>query len=96
MAEVIEHSVRRLAGGHFEYCKVPEGLTRMQHVLDHIIARQHGGGTVMTNLALCCRQCNLFKGRTSRVSISILAISHAFFTRAAITGIRTSNIESWF
>jgi hypothetical protein len=34
----------------------------MQHVLDHIIAMQHGGKTVLGNLALCCPRCNLYKG----------------------------------
>jgi hypothetical protein len=30
--------------------------------LDHVIARQHGGHSVVTNLALCCPRCNQFKG----------------------------------
>jgi cation diffusion facilitator CzcD-associated flavoprotein CzcO len=30
--------------------------------LDHVIARQHGGKTVSSNLVLCCGRCNQFKG----------------------------------
>jgi hypothetical protein len=39
---------------------VPE--TDLIHVLDHIIARQHGGKTAIENLALCCGRCNSHKG----------------------------------
>jgi len=30
--------------------------------IDHIIAEQHGGATVASNLALACAACNRFKG----------------------------------
>jgi hypothetical protein len=41
---------------------MPQSASRLKHVLDHIIARQHGGLTNLENLALCCGQCNAFKG----------------------------------
>jgi hypothetical protein len=41
---------------------MPETASRFAHVLDHIIARQHGGKTDLNNLALCCGRCNQFKG----------------------------------
>jgi hypothetical protein len=31
-------------------------------VIDHIIARQHGGSDEPSNLALCCVRCNQHKG----------------------------------
>ncbi len=41
---------------------MPEGASALTHVLDHVIARQHGGQTAIDNLALCCGRCNQFKG----------------------------------
>ncbi len=31
-------------------------------MIDHIVARQHGGSSAIENLALCCGRCNLYKG----------------------------------
>jgi HNH endonuclease len=62
MAESLEQIIRNLAGNRCEYCKIPQGPPRMRHVLDHVIATQHGGQTVTSNLALCCPRCNQFKG----------------------------------
>jgi 5-methylcytosine-specific restriction endonuclease McrA len=45
-----------------EYCRMPESASELKHVIDHIIAMQHGGRTVLENLALCCGRCNLYKG----------------------------------
>ena len=60
MTEALEDSIRTLAGNRCEYCRVPE--IGLRHILDHIIARQHGGRTELENLALCCGRCNQFKG----------------------------------
>jgi len=30
--------------------------------VDHVVARQHGGGTTLENLALACLHCNQHKG----------------------------------
>jgi len=35
---------------------------RLRFPIDHVIARQHGGKTIASNLALACVQCNLRKG----------------------------------
>ena len=51
------------AGNRCEYC----GL-RQEHApftpfhIEHAIARQHGGGDDLSNLALACHHCNLHKG----------------------------------
>src|SRR5437763_2594049 len=58
----LEQTIRRLAGDRCEYCRMPEIESRFPHVLDHVIARQHGGKTEAANLALCCGRCNQFKG----------------------------------
>lgn len=62
MAEPLEQTIRRLASDRCEYCHVPDATSRLKHVLDHIVARQHGGQTELENLALCCGRCNQFKG----------------------------------
>jgi hypothetical protein len=62
MASRIESEIRKLADNRCEYCHFPESESDFPHVLDHIVARQHGGKTAMANLALCCGQCNRFKG----------------------------------
>jgi hypothetical protein len=62
MERSLEKEIRRLARNRCEYCGIPDHPPNLRHVLDHIIARQHGGQTVLMNLALCCGRCNLFKG----------------------------------
>lgn len=62
MDTALEQGVRRRAGNVCEYCLYPEAVSTLSHVIDHIIARQHGGQTSLDNLALCCGRCNLYKG----------------------------------
>lgn len=62
MERKLEEQVRGRANGTCEYCKFPESASTLPHVIDHIIARQHGGATHSDNLALCCGRCNLHKG----------------------------------
>jgi hypothetical protein len=50
------------ARGLCEYCLLPDSEATQPHQLDHIIARQHGGGDDEGNLALCCVVCNRYKG----------------------------------
>lgn len=54
--------VRQRARGRCEYCGLPEHLVPAGHVVDHIIAQQHGGTSEPDNLALCCLRCNQYKG----------------------------------
>src|SRR5947209_12875001 len=62
MESPLEQAVRSSAPGRCEYCHVPEEPEGLRHVLDHVIARQHGGETSAGNLALCCGRCNRSKG----------------------------------
>jgi hypothetical protein len=55
--------VRRRAKGRCEYCGLPqEGAPFFTFHVEHIRARQHGGGDDPSNLALACPDCNAKKG----------------------------------
>ena len=62
MADTMAVLARSRAGHRCEYCRLPESASLFRHVLDHIIARQHRGRTAMDNLAVCCGNCNRYKG----------------------------------
>jgi len=63
MDERLADEVRRRANGVCEYCRVPlEAYPTVPFPIDHIVARQHGGRTVLGNLALSCLHCNSHKG----------------------------------
>lgn len=55
--------VRQRAGNCCEYCGLPQNteLFFTFHI-EHVVARQHGGGDEAENLALACYHCNLHKG----------------------------------
>ncbi len=53
--------VRRRAQGQCEYCTLEQRNSLRFHI-EHIIAKQHGGGDVEDNLALACHRCNFQKG----------------------------------
>ncbi len=55
--------VRRRARLRCEYCRLPEAVSPIgPFQLEHIVARKHKGPTSLSNLALACDRCNLFKG----------------------------------
>ena len=54
--------VRRRADYRCEYCLLREEHSELTHHIEHIIAKQHGGGDDAGNLALACHRCNLHKG----------------------------------
>jgi HNH endonuclease len=62
MNKELDQEVRRRAGGCCEYCGLPQAAYRFRFPIDHIIALQHGGSTVLENLALACVRCNRHKG----------------------------------
>jgi hypothetical protein len=53
--------VRQRARACCEYCRFPEEHSHLPFHLEHVIARQHGGQTVVENLAWACPHCNAFK-----------------------------------
>lgn len=54
--------VSRRAGDRCEYCHLPQDAFRRPFHVEHIIAKQHGGRTLLDNLAFACWYCNLKKG----------------------------------
>src|SRR5205085_966643 len=66
MSQVISADLRAAvilsAGSRCEYCGLPDTAALFAHEVDHIIAEQHRGRTVLENLALACFNCNRHKG----------------------------------
>ncbi len=63
MDESLARPVRERAGHACEYCLMPQAYyPTVVFPIDHIIARQHGGATVLSNLANSCLHCNSHKG----------------------------------
>jgi hypothetical protein len=63
MESPLRLAVRKRANNQCEYC----GLQQRQQPsvpfhIEHIVARQHGGKSLLENLALACHRCNLHKG----------------------------------
>ena len=55
--------VRDRAGDVCEYCHIPQLATPLiSFHVEHIIAKQHGGGDDPAKLALACDRCNAYKG----------------------------------
>ncbi len=50
------------SGGHCEYCQIPQRFFTELFQIEHIVARQHRGMTIESNLAIACSRCNLHKG----------------------------------
>ncbi len=45
-----------------EYCRLPELAVMLRFQVEHIISIQHGGKTILSNLAFSCPICNSRKG----------------------------------
>jgi len=54
--------VRQRAGNCCEYCRLPQDFSALRFHVEHVVARQHGGGDHLDNLALACPECNFHKG----------------------------------
>jgi 5-methylcytosine-specific restriction endonuclease McrA len=55
-------SVWKRADDCCEYCRMPQQYDDLPFQIDHILARQHGGPTTLSNTGLACMACNKFKG----------------------------------
>lgn len=62
MAPFLIALVRQRAGNCCEYCRLPQQFSSIPFEIDHIIAVQHGGRTIASNLALACFADNHHKG----------------------------------
>jgi hypothetical protein len=58
----VRRFVRERAGERCEYCRLHQSNSEIRYHIEHIIARKHGGGDDLDNLALACHRCNLHKG----------------------------------
>jgi len=67
--------VRRRANDRCEYCLLPQAYSELTHHIEHIVAKQHGGGDEVENLALACHRCNLHKG-TNLTGVDSLSGQH--------------------
>lgn len=92
MAVSLEQIIRHRAGGRCEYCKVPDGPTLMLHVLDHVIARQHGGQTILSNLASAALAAINSRGQILQGWTLKLGCSPGFSIREMTAGTRISSI----
>jgi hypothetical protein len=62
MDESLIEAVRSRAGLACEYCLLPDALHPGPFEVEHVIPQQHGGPTVLGNLAYACLHCNRHKG----------------------------------
>jgi hypothetical protein len=62
MDEALEELVRQRARHCGEYCRLPARYSSTPFQFDHVIAEQHGGRTVASNLAFACLACNNHEG----------------------------------
>jgi hypothetical protein len=62
MEAALQRAVRERAKHRCEYCHFPEAFAEIPFHVDHVIARQHGGGDELENRALACCFCNRYKG----------------------------------
>jgi hypothetical protein len=58
----MRQAVRSRAREICEYCLAPEIIYNVTFHVEHIVPRQHGGETTLSNLALSCHLCNRYKG----------------------------------
>ena len=80
MDAATRESVRRRAGNRCEYCLLRQEHSDLTHHIEHIVAKQHGGGDDVNNLALACHRCNLREGpnltAVDTVSGEIVSLFH--------------------
>lgn len=62
MDEATRERARQRAGGYCEYCRLPEAHVATPFCVEHVVAKQHRGRDLASNLAYACMRCNLHKG----------------------------------
>jgi hypothetical protein len=51
MDTALEQLIRRRAQNACEYCRLPQNASRLTFPIDHVIAQQHEGQAIESNLA---------------------------------------------
>jgi hypothetical protein len=62
MDDETAEAVRERAHYTCEYCRLPASAHPGPFEVEHVIAKQHGGKTLLGNLAFACLHCNRHKG----------------------------------
>ena len=62
MDEALVAAVRQRAAGQCEYCQLSDRVHPGPFEIEHVISTQHGGATLLSNLAYSCLHCNRHKG----------------------------------
>jgi len=62
ISKLLRRQVAKRASFQCEYCKLNETDSFLSFEVEHIIAKKHGGGSEISNLAYACPQCNQYKG----------------------------------
>ena len=62
MDPALAEFVRERASDCCEYCQLPQAYSSTRLQIDHVVAEQHRGRTVASNLALACLADNNHKG----------------------------------
>ena len=62
MDESLVAAVRQRAGGQCEYCRLPESSHPGSFEIEHVIPKQHGGASSLSNSAFSCLHYNRHKG----------------------------------
>ena len=63
IAQSVRQFVRTRAADGCEYCRMPQSaMPQAPFHVEHIVAKQHGGGDHESNLAFACERCNHRKG----------------------------------
>lgn len=62
ISKILRKQVAKRASFRCEYCQLSEISSYLSFEVEHIIAKKHGGGDEILNLAYACPQCNQYKG----------------------------------
>lgn len=62
ISKILRKQVVKRAGGCCEYCLINESDSFLPFEVEHIVAKKHGGGNEISNLAYACPHCNQHKG----------------------------------
>src|SRR5438045_2458238 len=97
MDKALEAEVRQRARGLCEYCRFPEALSELRHVVDHIIASQHRARRFPRTWLFAVAAAIFTKVPTSPALIPAARGSHACSTRARTIGrsISTGPVPVW-
>ena len=84
--------VAERAGHRCEYCHAPEAIFNFPFEVEHIVPTGHGGTDTVSNWALSCRACNLYKSDHLLGFDARLEAASRSFIRASNYGM---NISPW-